>query len=161
MRLNPIPPDQVCRQKLCNPAGNTALTSSVLEVVDGLHNRFRGEEMHTIEQAAAQSGLTVHTLRYYEKVGILPLVGRNAGGHRRYSESDLGWIKFVSLLKATGMPLSDIRAFVAAEKRGAAGHSAKIDVLRRHRARMTAKITEMTSFLEKIDDKISYYGDKS
>jgi DNA-binding transcriptional MerR regulator len=117
--------------------------------------------MHTIEQAAAQSGLTVHTLRYYEKVGVLPLVGRNAGGHRRYSESDLGWIKFVSLLKATGMPLSDIRAFVAAEKRGATGHIAKIDVLRRHRARMAAKITELTSFLDKVEEKISYYVYKS
>ncbi|WP_309665519.1 MerR family transcriptional regulator [Tabrizicola sp.] len=117
--------------------------------------------MYTIDQAAAQSGLTAHTLRYYEKAGILPSVGRNGGGHRRYSESDLGWIRFVSLLKATGMPLADIRAFVAAEKRGEAGRRSKIAVLQSHRARMTAAMAELGAFLEKIDQKIAYYGDKS
>ena len=117
--------------------------------------------MYAIEQAAAQSRLTVHTLRYYEKAGILPIVGRNGGGHRRYSESDLGWIRFVSLLKATGMPLADIRAFITAEKRGEAGRPAKINVLQSHRARMTTSLAEMTSFLEKIDQKIAYYEDKS
>jgi DNA-binding transcriptional MerR regulator len=113
----------------------------------------------TIEQAAAQAGLSVHTLRYYEKAGILPLVGRNAGGHRRYSEDDLGWIRFVSLLKSTGMPLAEIRAFVAAERRGTAGHAIKIEVLRAHRARMTADIAQMAEFLKKIDTKIAYHGE--
>src|SRR5262245_1491766 len=117
--------------------------------------------MHSIEGAARHSGLSVYTLRYYEKAGILPEVGRNVGGHRRYSESDLGWIAFVKLLKATGMPLADIRAFVAAERMGRAGHAEKIRLLSDHKAQIGSKIAEMQSFLERLDQKIRYYEARS
>ena len=117
--------------------------------------------MHTIEQAAQQSGLTIHTLRYYEKAGILPRVDRNGGGHRRYSDSDLGWIEFVKLLKATGMALNDIRAFVEAERRGADGRAEKLALLEAHKRLVAAKVAEMQAFLRQLDTKIEYYGSKA
>jgi DNA-binding transcriptional MerR regulator len=113
--------------------------------------------MHTIEDTARRSGLSVHTLRYYEKAGILPKVGRNGGGHRRYSDNDLGWIGFVKMLKATGMALRDIRAFVAAEQRGKAGYAEKLRLLGAHKALMSSKIAEMQTLLERLDQKIAYY----
>ena len=116
--------------------------------------------MLSIDEAAQASGVTAHTLRYYEKAGVLPPVGRNAGGQRRYSDDDLGWIRFVSLLKSTGMALSDIRRFVAAERRGAAGRPEKLAILSAHKASIQAKMAEMAAFLENLDDKIRYYGER-
>jgi DNA-binding transcriptional MerR regulator len=113
--------------------------------------------MFTIERASAISGLTAHTLRFYEKSGILPHVGRNSAGHRCYSPDDIGWIRFVSLLKATGMPLAEIRAFVGAEKLGQTGFAKKIEILTKHRARIESSLTDLASFLEKIESKIEFY----
>lgn len=66
----------------------------------------------SIQQAAEQTGLTTHTLRYYEQIGLLPSIERAANGHRRYQETDLGWVDYVLCLKAVGMPLDDIKRYV-------------------------------------------------
>jgi len=58
----------------------------------------------TISEAAERTGLTRHTLRYYERDGLMLGVGRAGSGHRRYSERDLGWIELITKLRATGMP---------------------------------------------------------
>ena len=64
----------------------------------------------TIADAAAETGLTPDTLRYYEKDGLLLRpVARDASGHRRYSPQDLRWILLVTKLRATGMPIRDVR----------------------------------------------------
>ena len=66
----------------------------------------------TIQQAAAQTGLSTYTLRYYEEIGLLPAIERAANGHRRYKKTDLGWVDYVLCLKAVGMPLEDIKCYV-------------------------------------------------
>ena len=64
----------------------------------------------TIAEAAERSGLTSHTLRYYERDGLMLFpVERSSTGHRRYTERDLTWIELVSRLRATGMPIRDVR----------------------------------------------------
>ena len=116
--------------------------------------------MYSIKQAAEICGITSHTLRYYERAKVLPMVGRNAGGHRRFSESDLGWIRFVTLLKSTGMSLSNIRDFVEAEQAGADGVPVKLRVLNDHRDYIDAQMKQMRTFRKKLDEKIAYYGNK-
>lgn len=117
--------------------------------------------MYTIEETAQRCGLTPHTLRYYEREGLLPPIGRNRGGQRRYSDGDLGWINFVMLLKATGMGLSRIRDFVAAEQQGPGGASTKIEILVEHQDHIRAQMEQMSQFLNKLEQKIQYYGGRT
>ena len=72
-------------------------------------------DTRTIQRAAAETGLTADTLRYYERIGILPGIGRSQSGHRRFTDDDMGWIKLVQCLRATGMPLEDHRCRIEAE----------------------------------------------
>ena len=66
----------------------------------------------TIAEAAQETGLTTHTLRYYERDGLmLASVDRSVSGHRRYSERDLTWIEMITRLRSTGMPIRDVRRY--------------------------------------------------
>ena len=69
------------------------------------------EHAMTIAEAAEASGLSVHTLRYYERTGLLEPVSRNGSGHRRYRAADLERIAFLTKLRATGMPIRDVRRY--------------------------------------------------
>ena len=76
-------------------------------------------KQYTIQQVTELTQVSAHTLRYYERIGLLNV--RHAdNGHRRYSENDVGWIHFIMLLKATDMPLTDIAAFMQLELDGQA-----------------------------------------
>ena len=65
----------------------------------------------SISDAAPVTGLTAHTLRYYERAGLMMDVDRAVAGHRRYSEADLGWIELITKLRATGMPIRKVREY--------------------------------------------------
>ena len=74
--------------------------------------------MYTIEEAAQRTGVSTHTLRYYERIGLLAPVGRASSGHRRYSDDDLGAVGFLTLLRQTGMPIRDMQRFVELTRAG-------------------------------------------
>src|SRR5258708_29855364 len=78
------------------------------------------EEELTIQEVAARTGLSVHTLRYYERVGLLDPVGRATSGHRRYADGDLNWIAFLLHLRATGMSIRQMQAFADLRRQGEA-----------------------------------------
>jgi len=69
-------------------------------------------DSYTIDEAAAQTGLSKHTLRYYEREGLLPPISKASSGHRRYTDDDIGWVRFLQLLRATGMPIREAKEFV-------------------------------------------------
>jgi DNA-binding transcriptional MerR regulator len=73
----------------------------------------------TIAEVAERTGLTRHTLRYYECDGLMLGVGRAGSGHRRYSERDLGWIELITKLRATGMPVREVRQYAMLVRAGA------------------------------------------
>ena len=68
--------------------------------------------MYSIQEVCRKTGLTAHTLRYYEKEGLLTSVERSAGGFRQYSDEDLEWLGLICCLKNTGMSLQEIARFV-------------------------------------------------
>ena len=72
----------------------------------------------SIAEASEATGLSAHTLRYYERAGLLEPVDRNEGGHRRYRESDVEWVRFLTKLRATGMPIRDVRRYAELMKAG-------------------------------------------
>ena len=115
----------------------------------------------TIAEAAERSGLTKDTLRYYEKDGLmLAPVDRSATGHRRYSERDLTWIELVTRLRATGMPIRDVRRYAELVRGGAGNEQERLDLLRAHRQQVLAQLAEVQEHLGAIDRKIGIYVDK-
>jgi DNA-binding transcriptional MerR regulator len=106
--------------------------------------------MLTIAEAAQQSGLSAHTLRYYERAGLLE-ANRAANGHRHYTDADLQRVGFVQKLRATGMPIREVRRYFAAEP------EQRIEILRTHRRHVVALMDELTASLNLIDYKIDLY----
>jgi len=111
----------------------------------------------SIQQAAERAGLTTHTLRYYERVNLIPPVARAANGHRRYSEEDFRRIEFVRCLRSTGMPICDIQRYMAAARQGDQGIFERLAIMEGHQDRLVAKIQELTGFLDKIESKVERY----
>ena len=112
----------------------------------------------SIAAAAAASGLTAHTLRYYELDGLLlDAVDRAPSGHRRYTESDLAWILMITRLRATGMPIREVRAYAALVRAGSGNEAERLALLRAHRERVLAQLAEVRESLEAIDHKVEIY----
>jgi DNA-binding transcriptional MerR regulator len=114
-------------------------------------------ETLTIKEASAFTGLTVHTLRYYERVGLLEPVERNSGGHRRYSRVDLERLGFLACLRATGMPVRHLKAYAALTREGHASVAARKALLEAHRNELQARIAELERSLQVIDNKITRF----
>ena len=112
----------------------------------------------TISEAADRTGLTRHTLRYYERDGLMLGVGRAGSGHRRYSEHDLGWIELITKLRATGMPIREVRRYAELVRAGDGNEDERLSLLRGHRERVLAQIDTMAEYLDAINMKISYYA---
>lgn len=116
---------------------------------------------YSIAETAERTGLTAHTLRYYEGDGLmLHAVGRAASGHRRYTERDLQWIDLIGCLRATGMPIRDVRQYAALVRDGDGNEPDRLALLRDHRAHVLAQLAETTEHLGAIDRKIGIYVDR-
>jgi DNA-binding transcriptional MerR regulator len=114
--------------------------------------------MLTIAEAAQRSGLTTDTLRYYERDGLMVRpVMRSASGHRRYSESDLDWILLITRLRATGMPIRDVRRYTALVRAGDGNEAERLELLHAHRRQVLAQLAEVTAHLQALDTKIGMY----
>jgi DNA-binding transcriptional MerR regulator len=113
----------------------------------------------TIAEAAATCGLSADTLRYYERDGLLVRpVARSASGHRRYTDEDLGWIEMVTRLRATGMPIREVRRYAALIRAGDGNEPARLGLLRAHRERVLAELAVVQAHLAAIDAKIDLYA---
>ena len=111
----------------------------------------------TIQRAAAETGLTADTLRYYERIGILPGIGRSESGHRRFTDDDMGWIKLVQCLRATGMPLEDLHRYAELVQQGEDTAAERLDILATHKARIQSEMGELAIALDLVDAKIDGY----
>ena len=113
----------------------------------------------TIREAAAETGVSAHTLRYYERIGLLAPVERDLGGHRRFSEGDLGSVRFLTMLRATGMPIREMVEFVNLTRAGDHTIPWRVEVLERHRDALEARMADDEAHLAALDRKISIYRD--
>lgn len=115
----------------------------------------------TIAEAAERLGLTSDTLRYYEKDGLLLRpVPRASSGHRRYDEVDVRWIVLVTRLRATGMPIRDVRRYADLVRAGDGNELQRLELLQAHREQVLQQLAEVTSHLGAIDHKIGIYEDR-
>jgi DNA-binding transcriptional MerR regulator len=112
----------------------------------------------TIAEAARRTGVSVHTLRYYERAGlVVTAVDRTAGGRRRYHKLDLDWIVVCTRLRATGMPIKTIRRYAQLVSAGPGNEQERLALLEAHRADVTARLAEIQENLKIIDRKIDVY----
>ncbi len=112
----------------------------------------------SIAEAARRTGVSVHTLRYYERAGlVITPVDRTAGGRRRYQQLDLDWITMCTKLRATGMPIRAIRRYAQLVSAGHGNEEERLALMEAHRAEVTAKLAELQENLKLIDHKIDVY----
>jgi DNA-binding transcriptional MerR regulator len=115
----------------------------------------------TIAEAADELGLTADTLRYYERDGLLLRpVPRSTSGHRKYDEPDLRWIRLVTCLRATGMPIRDVRRYAALVRDGDGNEEERLALLHAHRDSVLRELAQVTAHLGAIDHKIGIYEHK-
>ena len=115
---------------------------------------------YSIAQAAERSGLSADPLRYYERDGLmLRPVPRASSGHRRYDEQDLRWVLLLTRLRATGMPIRDVRRYADLVRAGAGNEAERLTLLQAHRQVVLAQLAEVTDHLGAIDQKIGIYED--
>lgn len=115
-----------------------------------------------ISEAAAATGLSTHTLRYYERAGLmLDPVGRASSTHRRYGAADIAWVVFLTRLRSTGMPIATIREYTELVRRGDGTVEARRELLVRHRVSVLHQLEDITASLAAIDVKIAVYEEKA
>ncbi|KQT69003.1 MULTISPECIES: MerR family transcriptional regulator [unclassified Aureimonas] len=111
-----------------------------------------------IGELARRSGLSAHTIRYYERIGLLPYADRDRSKQRDYDASILIWIEFLGRLRTTGMPIRDMLLYAALRKRGAGTEGERREMLERHRDRVRAHAAELEASLLVLDTKIAGYA---
>jgi DNA-binding transcriptional MerR regulator len=114
----------------------------------------------TITDAARVSGLSPHALRYYERAGLLQPIDRNGSGHRRYREEDLERIRFLTKLRATGMPIRDVRRYAELMGKGESTNADRLALLEEHRERVLAQLEATAGNLDQIEWKINFYRER-
>jgi DNA-binding transcriptional MerR regulator len=112
----------------------------------------------SIAEAARRTGVSVHTLRYYERAGLVVTpVDRTASGQRRYQQRDLDWITVCTRLRATGMPIRTIRVYADLVSGGRGNEKDRLALLESHRTEVVARLAELQENLELLDHKIGVY----
>lgn len=101
--------------------------------------------------------MTPHTLRYYERVGLIQPVGRARNGHRRYSEADEAWIKFLHCMRATSMPIRKMQRYAALREQGDATSLERRKILEDHQAGIADQIVELQQAHALLTHKIANY----
>ena len=116
--------------------------------------------MYSIREVSEKTGLSAHTLRYYEKEGLLSGVERTSGGFRQYTDSDLETLWLIRCLKNTGMRLQEITRFVKLAREGDRTLREQVALLREHRESVIARMEEIQSYLEQVTRKLDDYSEK-
>ncbi|MGW1075515.1 MerR family transcriptional regulator [Streptomyces sp. NPDC002537] len=135
------------------------------QVSDGLAacrrqpQRPEGRDRYTISEVAEYTGLSAHTLRWYERIGLMPHVDRSHAGQRRYTDRDLDWLDLVGRLRLTGMPVADMVRYAQMVREGAHTVAARELLLSAHREDVRRRVAELQSTLDVLDHKIEIYAD--
>lgn len=122
------------------------------------HPRPEGQDRYTISEVAAVTGLTAHTLRWYERIGLMPHVDRSHTGQRRFTNRDLDWLAFVGKLRLTGMPVADMVRYAELLREGEHTFEERQELLEATRRDVRTRIAELQDTLAVLDHKIDFYA---
>jgi len=132
------------------------LTWSALQVITFVSMERETAQHLTPAEMTERTGVSLDTLRYYERIGLITDVDRGISGHRRYSADDVGWVDVLRCLRTTGMPISRMQQF-AELCRVTGTEAARLDLLVGHRDDVVDSIAELQRALQVIEGKIAYY----
>src|SRR5688572_6110429 len=111
----------------------------------------------SIQEVAEATRLTEHTLRYYERIGLIQCIRREDNGHRRYTSDDLGWIDFLTKLRATGMNITDMLHYAELQRAGDETLPERLEMLKTLRANLESQIGQLQEHLKVIRFKVEVY----
>jgi MerR family transcriptional regulator, aldehyde-responsive regulator len=111
----------------------------------------------TIAQVSQKYGVSADTLRYYERIGLLPPVGRTKSGIRDYTEEDCNWVNFIKCMRSAGLPVETLIEYVGLFGQGDETIPARKELLMEQRRQLAARIGEMQAVLDRLDKKIEGY----
>ncbi|MEL7316234.1 MAG: MerR family transcriptional regulator [Cyanobacteria bacterium J06559_3] len=117
------------------------------------------EQELTIQQVATATGLSVHTLRYYERCDLIAPIQRANNGHRRYSAQDIRWIQFLTKLRMTGMPIRQLQQYATLLRQQPDAIQERRAILEAHRETVLEHLQQLQENLSMIDWKIQHYKD--
>jgi len=116
---------------------------------------MKEEQSFTIKQTAEQTGITEDTIRYYEKIALLPRAERKDNGHRIYRQEDVNKIRMIACLKKTGMPLDEMRPFLSVSADTDPGEYLELmELLKSHRKHIVQQIASLQQIVDFIDRKL-------
>ncbi len=115
------------------------------------------EKKYAMQQMVEETGVSAHTLRYYERIGLVPEVPRAPSGHRYYLQGHMERVIFIKRLRATGMPIQRISRYFSLMKLGNSTIPDRLQVMEDHRESIEAKLCELQENLELIKYKIGMY----
>jgi DNA-binding transcriptional MerR regulator len=115
------------------------------------------EKTYTIQEAAEEMDVSAHTLRYYEKIGLLPSIQRAENGRRNYTEEDLGWVYWLKLLRESGMSIRAMKRYVEITRAGDHTIDERCAILEEHRNHLRTQIGKLQGYLEKLEQKVEFY----
>ncbi|NDJ53529.1 MAG: MerR family transcriptional regulator [Chloroflexi bacterium] len=111
----------------------------------------------SIREVAEQTGVSLHTLRYYERIGLLDPIERTTSGHRRFQSHDIRRIEFLKRLRATGMPISKMQHYVELFRMGDRTAVERREMLVQHRQAVLSQIDALGETLQMLETKIDNY----
>ena len=111
----------------------------------------------TIQEVSEATGLSAHTLRYYERVGLIHPIDREQNSHRRYTSDDVVWINFLTKLRAIGMSIKDMQRYAELQRRGDETLPERVAMLKSLRDKVEAHMDELNEHLKLIYYKIELY----
>lgn len=114
----------------------------------------------TIAEVAKKYELTPDTLRYYERIGLLPDVARTAGGIRDYSEQDCRWVEYIKCMRSAGISIETLVEYVTLFHQGTDTIQARKKLLLEQREQIVARIAELNSVLARLDWKLDGYEER-
>jgi DNA-binding transcriptional MerR regulator len=109
-------------------------------------------------EASERTGLSLDTLRYYERLGLFGPVERTSGGQRIYTEHDVAWVGLLVCLRNAGLGITDLQRFMGKLRDRSNGNGDVVELLQDNRARLQGEIAKMTVALNVLDDKIAHYS---
>lgn len=113
----------------------------------------------TITEVSKKYDLTADTLRYYERIGLIPPVNRNSGGNRDYTEEDCRWVRFIKCMRSAGLSIEVLSEYVYLFQQGNDTIDARKELLLEQRRQITDKIEKLMDTLKYLDTKIEGYED--
>ncbi|WP_326765447.1 MerR family transcriptional regulator [Streptomyces sp. NBC_01591] len=139
-------------------SANTSVKVDACATAPQAHPRPEGQDRYTISEVAAFTGLTAHTLRWYERIGLMPHVDRSHTGQRRFTNRDLDWLAFVGKLRLTGMPVADMVRYAELLREGEHTFEERQELLEATRRDVITRIAELQDTLAVLDYKIDFYA---